>query len=65
MHRLLVDAAEETTFDWPRFFDWNPTMIVRKLSFPVFLVAALVGFAILWRGGLGHIVDTISFLTLN
>lgn len=65
MHRLLVDAAEETTIDWPRFFDWNPTMIVRELSLPVFLVPALVGFAILCWDGLGYIVDTISFLKLK
>ena len=65
MHRLLIDAAEETTIDWPRFFDWKPTTIVRELSLPVVLVAALVGFAILCWDGLGYIFDNISFPTLK
>lgn len=48
-HRLLIEAAKEMEIDWPGFFDWKLSVIVRDVGLAVFLVAALVSLSIrLW-----------------
>jgi len=60
-HQLLVAAAEEIEIDWPRFFDWKSIVAVKEVSIVFFLLAALVGFAILSWEGLGYILHAVYF----
>ena len=61
----MLSAAEEIEIDWPGFFDWKPTKMVKEVSLAVSLLGALVGFAILCWQGLGYILYTVSFLALK
>ena len=64
-HQLLISAAEEIEIDWPRFFEWKSTVPVKEVSFVVFLLAALVGFAIFSWDGLGYILNAVYFQALR
>ena len=55
-HQLLVGADEEIEIDWPRFFEWKSVVAVKEVSLVIFLIAALVGFAIFSWEGLGYIL---------
>ena len=62
LYQALTDAANEMKVDWPSL-DWKRTKArIADIALACFLLATLVGFAIVCWEGLGYIGAAIFFL---
>ena len=56
LYQAMTDAASEMEVDWPECFDWKRTKAwITEIALVCFLLAALVGVAIVCWEGLGYI----------
>jgi hypothetical protein len=63
LYQAMTDAASEMEVDWPECFDWKRTKAwITEIALVCFLLAALVGVAIVCWEGLGYIRAAIFFL---